>query len=144
MLSTRKGVALFTDGSAYYKDGSGGWAWVAIDDFGNEEVGSGHASDVTNNQMEMRAWVEGLNHLADQYGPCDILLYCDSQYVINCATDKYSRKRNQDLWDKVDEAMERHDNIECIWIRGHDGSYYNHLADQLAGNARRAGRDDSM
>jgi len=142
VLNPRKGIALFTDGSAYYKDGSGGWAWVAIDCFGNEEVGSGHASDTTVGQMEMTAWVEGLDHLFKCYGPCRILLYCDSQYVVYGATDR-SRARNKNpiLWQEIDRAIDQHMDVECLWVRGHNDSYYNHLADELAGNARKVGRE---
>lgn len=140
MLDPKKGIALFTDGSSYYKDGSGGWAWVAIDCFGGEEIGFGYVPDTTNNRMEMQAWVEGLNHLVETLGPCNVLVYSDSEYVGLGAMDPTrARKKNRDLWGDIDDAMGRHEYAEFVWVKGHHESLYNHLVDELAGNARKAG-----
>lgn len=138
MLDPKKGIALFTDGSSYYKDGSGGWAFVAIDCFGGEEIGSGYVSDTTNNRMEMQAWIEGLNYLLGTLGPCDVLIYSDSEYVGLGAMDpSRTRKKNKDLWKEIDEAIDQHAFVEFVWVKGHHESHYNQLADELAGNARR-------
>ena len=142
MLNPDRGIALFTDGSGHHIDRSGGWAWCAIDCFDNEEVGSGHESDTTNNRMEMQAWIEGLNHLVETLGPCDVLVYCDSQLVGYGVTGKYRRRKNLDLWFEMDAAIERHHYIEFVWVKGHHESHYNHLVDELAGNARKVGRDE--
>ena len=141
MLEHKYGVALFTDGSSYHKDRSGGWAWVAIDEVCGEESGSGHASDTTNNRMEMQAWIEGLNHLFGSFGPCDVLVYCDSQYVGYGAMDKSrTRRKNKDQWSKIDKAIEQHRSVEFIWVKGHHSSHFNHLVDKLAGEARKEGQ----
>jgi ribonuclease HI len=143
MLNNKKGIALFTDGSAYHKDGSGGWAWAAIDCFGGEEIGSGSASDVTNNQMEMTAWIKGLDHLFESLGSCDVLVYSDSQYVGYGAMDrKRARRRNKGLWVSIDLAIDQHRYIEFVWVKGHHDSHYNQLVDELAGNARKQGRNE--
>lgn len=140
MLDPKKGIALFTDGSSYYKDGSGGWAWVAIDCFGGEEIGSGYVPDTTNNRMEMQAWVEGLNYLIGTLGPCDVLVYSDSQYVGYGAMDRTrARKKNGDLWIEIDGAIDQHRFVEFVWVKGHHESHYNQLVDELAGNARKTG-----
>jgi ribonuclease HI len=144
VLDPQGPYALFTDGSAYYKDGSGGWAYVIIDRFGNEEIGSGYVSDTTNNRMEMQAWIEGLNHLVETLGPCSVLVYSDSQYVGNGALRLYpspdmGRSKNQDLWIEIDEAIDQHQSVEFVWVKGHHESRYNQLVDELAGNARRNG-----
>lgn len=140
MLRKDQGIALFTDGSAYYKDGSGGWAFVAIDFLGNEEVRSGHESNTTNNRMEMQAWVEGLDHVFKTLGSCEVLVYCDSEYIVNGIIDRHrNRNKNRDMWHAIEDAIEQHEYVEPIWIKGHSKSYYNGLADQLAGNARKAG-----
>lgn len=136
-LDVSKGVALFTDGSAWDQDGSGGWAWVAIDAFTGVVSDSGKVSETTNNRMEMQAWVEGLNTLAEDYGPCVVLVYCDSQIVGRGFTGEYKRKANLDLWSELDEAVERHEYIEWVWVKGHGDSYYNDMADKLASKARK-------
>jgi len=138
MLDASKGIALFTDGSCYYLDGSGGWAFIAIDSDSNEEVRSGAARDTTNNRMEIQAWIEGLTYLQMTFGPCEVLVYCDSQYVGLGAMDrKRARRKNRDLWKRLDEAMDSHKYVEFVWVRGHHESYYNQLADKLAGQARK-------
>jgi ribonuclease HI len=144
VLDTQGPYAIFTDGSSYYKNGSGGWAYVIIDSFNGEEIGSGYVSDTTNNRMEMQAWVEGLNYLVGTLGPCDVLVYSDSQYVGYGAMDRTrKRKKNCDLWNEIDEAIEQHRSVEFVWVKGHHESHYNKLVDELAGNARRKGLETS-
>lgn len=38
---------------------------------------------------------------------------------------------NQDLWKAIDELMGKQD-IEFQWVKGHVGTKYNELCDQLA------------
>lgn len=138
MLDASKGIAVFTDGSAWNKDGSGGWAWCAIDAFGTEVFGCGSESDTTNNRMEMTAVVEALTQVRSRWGECEVLLYSDSEYVVLGASDKSrKRRRNRDLWEKIDDAESLHTMVEWNHIRGHGDSYYNDLVDKLAGEARR-------
>jgi ribonuclease HI len=140
-LNPDPAIALFTDGSSYTKDRSGGWAWLALDINEESEIGMGGADDTTNNRMEMQAWIEGLTYLFRVYGPITVLVYSDSEYVGLGATNR-SRKRNNnvDLWLALDEAIDRHEYVEFNHVKGHqkDGSYYNHLVDEMAGEARKA------
>jgi ribonuclease HI len=140
-LDVSDGVALFTDGSSWTGDKIGGWAWVAIDNFGNEISYNGWEVDTTNNRMEMEAWIEGLGYLHYAYGPCEVLVYSDSEYVGLGAFDKTrARRNNRDLWDELDEALALHEYTEFCYVRGHEDSYYNNKADELAGEARHAGQ----
>jgi ribonuclease HI len=137
-LQKSNGLALFTDGSAYYKDGSGGWAWVALDAFDTEEFDFGAASGTTNSRMEMTAWIRGLEWLYSSLGPCEILVYSDSEYVGKGAMDRTrNRRKNQDLWYDLDEVIDNHKYIEFVWVKAHKDSKYNHFCDKLAGKARR-------
>lgn len=132
--------AIFTDGSSNYQDRSGGWAFIIIDKFGNEEIGSGGVSDTTNNRMELTAWFEGLNYLFKTLGPCDVLVYSDSQYAGLGAMERWrSRKKNPDLWTEMDKAIDQHTSVEFVWVKGHHESHYNQLVDKLASKARKAG-----
>ena len=58
-------------------------------------------------------------------------VYSDSSYVINCATGKFQRKANQELWKRYDDAAQ-HKNITFVKVKGHSGDYYNELADKLS------------
>lgn len=143
-LDPTNGLALFTDGSAWTGDRSGGWAWVAIDVGGGEEFDFGWDSNATNNRMEMTAWIEGLNAIYKEFGPSTILVYSDSEYVGLGVTDRTrSRKNNVDLWIALDYAFDQHGYVEFVHIRGHGDSYYNDMVDQLAGEARQAGRSQA-
>jgi ribonuclease HI len=139
-LNPEKGVAVFTDGSCNYKDGSGGWAWVAIDSDGTMETDSGYLSDATNNRMELHAPTMALTYLHEEYDSCDVLIYSDSQYVVLGCNDKTrSRKKNPKWWKRLDSAITLHNYVEWNHVKGHSTSFYNGLADKLAGEARKEG-----
>jgi ribonuclease HI len=140
-LDPEGGIGLFTDGSSWTGDRSGGWAWVAIDAFENshEASNSGWAHDTTNNRMEMQAWIQGLEAISWVLGTCTILVYSDSQYVGLGAMDRArARNKNHDLWDQIDKAVDYHTYVEFRHVKGHAGHRYNELVDKLAGEARTA------
>ncbi len=142
MLDKTRGIALFTDGSCFYKDRIGGWAWCAIDCFGGEEVGIGAVHDTTSARMEMQAWIEGLNWLFEELGSCDVLVYSDSEFLVLGVGDPLrARRANPDLWFDLDAVIEQHSYVEPIWVKGHHESHYNRLVDELAGNVRKAARE---
>lgn len=71
-------------------------------------------------------------------------LHTDSQYVRNgVLTWMHGWKRNgwktadkkpvknQDLWERLDAAMQRHD-VAWHWVKGHAGHPENERADELA------------
>lgn len=143
-LDNRQGIAVFTDGSAYTKDRSGGWGWVAVDAYGNEYENSGHVEDTTISQMELCAAAMGLFSVASMCGPSDVLVFSDSQYVVLGMNDKSrARRKNTDWWYELECAVwehETHGNVVAFeHVKGHAGSTYNERADKLAGKARKTG-----
>lgn len=137
-LDTSLGVAIFTDGSCYYRNKTGGWAWVALDAFEGTHVASGRFTDVTNNQMELFAPTHALLTLFGAFNSLDVLVYSDSEYVVLGAMDRTrARKKNRDWWTDLDDAVSLHNLVHFEHIRGHAGHEYNELADELAGNARK-------
>jgi ribonuclease HI len=97
--------------------------------------------ETTNNRMELMAAIEALNALK---GSCQVVLHTDSKYVMHGITEwmanwkkrgwKTAAKKpvkNRDLWQALDEAIERHD-IQWKWVKGHDGNPGNEEADALA------------
>ena len=132
-LDKSKGIGIHTDGSAWAQDRSGGWAWIAIDCFSGECQDSGRVTDTTNNRMEMVAWIEGLNAVWQALGPCEIIMFSDSQYVGLGAMDRGRvRVKNKDLWAQIDAAIDRHTYVEFTHIKGHNGNSYNERVDKLA------------
>lgn len=139
-------ISLFTDGSAWAKDKSGGWAWLAVDCEDGYAEGSGSASNTTNNRMEMQAWIEGLTALAVALGPCEVLVWSDSEYVgLGVKNQQRLRHANSDLWISLDAAVAQHEYVEFVHVKGHSkerGHALNARVDKMAGNARRQGRDE--
>jgi ribonuclease HI len=145
-------VTIYTDGACSGNPGPGGWA--AILRFGDvERELSGGEPLTTNNRMEMKAAIEGLNALKR---PCRVDLFTDSQYLMQGMTSwmKAWKQRgwktadnkpvkNAELWRALDEAAARHD-VTWHWVRGHAEDEMNNRVDALAVAAMqpfRSGRD---
>jgi ribonuclease HI len=133
-------VTLFTDGACSGNPGPGGWGAILVWGDTRKTLSGGEAL-TTNNRMELTAAIEGLEALSRG---CPVDLHTDSQYVKNGITtwihgwkrngwrtaDKKPVK-NEDLWRRLDTALERHD-VEFHWVKGHAGDVLNEEADLLA------------
>ena len=139
-------VTLYTDGACSGNPGPGGWG-VVMRWNGHEKELSGAEADTTNNRMELMAVIQGLETLKR---PCRVEVYTDSKYVLQGITEwlagwkargwKTAGKKpvkNQDLWQRLDEAQARHD-IAYHWVKGHAGHPENERADSLATGAIRS------
>ncbi|MDI4656755.1 ribonuclease HI [Xanthobacter autotrophicus] len=135
-----KEVEVFTDGACSGNPGPGGWG--AILRFGaHEKELSGGEPLTTNNRMELMGAISALEALKE---PCAIDLHTDSAYLKDGVTkwmhgwkrngwrtaDKKPVK-NQDLWERLDEALKRH-TLRWHWVKGHAGHVENERADELA------------
>ncbi len=135
-----KSIEIFTDGACRGNPGPGGWgALLRYQD--KEKSLYGGEPDTTNNRMELRAAIEGLEALKE---PCRVDITTDSQYVRQGVTDwihKWKRNgwktaskspvKNADLWQRLEAAADRHQ-VEWHWVKGHAGHRENEIADQLA------------
>ena len=136
-----KHVKLFTDGACSGNPGPGGWAAI-LQYNGHEKELSGGEPETTNNRMELTAVIEGLSALKE---PCVVDLVSDSKYVIDSIQKGwvYSWKKNGwrkadkkpalnvDLWEKLLGLLEVQQ-VNFIWIKGHDGHPENERCDKLA------------
>jgi ribonuclease HI len=131
---------LYTDGACSGNPGPGGWG-VLMRCGDTEKELTGGERKTTNNRMELRAAIEGLNALDEN---TRVRLHTDSQYVKNGITEwihNWKRRgwrtaskqpvKNVDLWKALDDACARHD-VDWIWVRGHAGHEGNERADELA------------
>jgi ribonuclease HI len=137
---TARRVALFTDGACSGNPGPGGWGAILL--WGDhKKTISGGEELTTNNRMELTAAIQGLEALSRG---CPVDLHTDSQYLKNGITGwihgwkrngwrTADRKpvKNEDLWRRLDTALERHD-VEFHWVKGHAGHDLNEEADLLA------------
>jgi len=135
-----KQVTIYTDGACSGNPGPGGWGVVLMWQGHTREIFGGEAQ-TTNNRMELMAALQALDYLKE---PCHVALYTDSVYVRNGITswiegwkrngwrtaDKKSVK-NQDLWQTLDAARQRHQ-VTWHWVKGHADNEYNERADALA------------
>jgi ribonuclease HI len=133
-------IIIYTDGACDPNPGPGGWAAV-LRFAAHEKVLTGANPRTTNNRMELQAVIAALNALKK---PCRVTLHTDSQYVQRGVTQYLARWKakgwqtadkkavaNQDLWQALDEALQRHQ-IEWVWVKGHAGDPLNERVDQLA------------
>jgi ribonuclease HI len=101
----------------------------------------GGEAETTNNRMEMTAAIRAIEAVKR---PVRIRLHTDSSYVKDGITKwiaNWKKKgwktanrkpvKNMDLWQKLDQAVARHD-VEWHWVRGHAGHPENERADELA------------
>ena len=73
-----KKVEIFTDGSSLGNPGAGGWCAILRYNK-HEKILKGGKKNTTNNEMEIKAVLEGLKALKE---PCEVDLYSDSEYVV--------------------------------------------------------------
>ena len=140
-------TGVFTDGASEGNPGPGGWgAVLAVD---NQMVAQDYGSEghTTNNRMELRAMIAGLEMIP---GETPTNVYTDSQLVVNIIT-KWAEGWKAKGWKKkspgpianlelVQEAYQlaREKPLANIqWIKAHSGNRWNEYADALATAYRR-------
>jgi ribonuclease HI len=136
-------IEIFTDGACSGNPGPGGWGAI-LRWRGHEKELSGGEAETTNNRMELMAAIAALEALKR---PSKVELTSGSTYLRDGITKwihgwrakgwKTAAKKpvkNQDLWQRLDEAAKRHE-VSWHWVRGHDGHAENERADQLAREA---------
>jgi ribonuclease HI len=137
----RPTVTLYTDGACSGNPGPGGWA-ALLESGPHERELSGGEPNTTNNRMELRAVIEGLDALRTA---SRVMVHTDSAYIANAFNQNWikgwqrngwktaSRQpvKNQDLWQRLLQLMERHD-VEFVKVKGHADDERNNRVDRLA------------
>ena len=143
-----KKVTIYTDGACSVNPGIGGWAAVLIYNGVKKEV-SGYDKNTTNNRMELRGVIAGLEALKM---PCAVSIWTDSQYVVRAFNDHWiegwqkrhwknaSKKpvKNKDLWERLLLVGAPH-RLTFHWVEGHAGHPENERCDELAVRAALSG-----
>lgn len=139
-------IVIYTDGACSGNPGPGGWGVLLQaykgKDLVKERALLGGEKATTNNQMELRAAIEGLNALER---PSHVCVRTDSRYVVDGITGWIHRwKNNQwkakgkkpvkniELWKRLDQSCARHHNVTWQWVKGHAKEKGNEKADELA------------
>ncbi len=130
-----KQVHLYSDGSSLGNPGFGGWC--AILKFGDaQKIISGGQELATNNQMELKAVIEGLKALKQ---PCEVSVTSDSSYVVKGINEwlpgwikkDFKKVKNPDLWKEYLDASKQHQ-VKAFWVKGHAGHKENEQCDDIA------------
>lgn len=134
-------VTIYTDGAASGNPGPGGYGVVLLYNSHRRELSVGYRL-TTNNRMELLAVIVALDELKRR---CDVVVYSDSEYVVNAINKRWvyswqskgwrkaDRKPalNVDLWERLLPLLEKH-NVEFRWVRGHNDNVENERCDELA------------
>ena len=137
-------VIIYTDGACSGNPGPGGWGAVLISGEHKKEM-SGGSKDTTNNIMEMTAILEALKALKQ---PCEVELYSDSAYCVNCfnqgwiynwikkgwKTASGDKVKNQEIWQEIYDLTKKH-KVTFNKVKGHSDVELNNRCDELARNA---------
>lgn len=87
--------------------------------------------------MELLGAISGLEFLLEKYGPSVVLIQSDSQYVVFGAMDRSrKRRKNQDLWKRLDLVVDSHELAVFEHVKGHSDHVFNDMVDRLAGELR--------
>jgi ribonuclease HI len=146
-----KDVTLYTDGGCINNPGPGGYGVVLIYGAHRRELSRGYRR-TTNNRMELLAAIAGLESLKE---PCNVILYSDSQYLVNAIEKGWARRWqangwmrnrrekavNPDLWERILRLCKIHA-VQFMWLRGHAGHSENERCDELATDAARGSNLD--
>lgn len=145
-----KTLELWTDGSCKkngQKGAYGGWAAVVVDKDTNCQFRAcGREEATTNNIMEMKAMINGLEVIKTQYGDnVKVVVYSDSAYILNCYNQRWydtwikngwknakrEKVKNKELWETLIPFFESplHDFQK---VTGHAGVAMNEMVDTLA------------
>ncbi len=143
---------LWTDGSASPNPGPGGFAVIEETKNGvGKPVALGKEKDSTNIRMEGRAMIAALEYAGDE--GCEI--HSDSEFWINVLT-KWASGWKARGWKKSNggiknleivkelyglyEPMAAVGKVKLLWVRGHEGTELNELADEWANKARKGAK----
>jgi len=125
-------IKIYTDGACVPNPGLMGCGAVVIwherTMFLSKFAGTG-----TNNMAELLAVKMALDNLKRKDIP--LVVYSDSQYVVNVLPGKWKASRNILLVAQIKNAMILFKHINFEWVKGHNGDRYNSIADGLANNA---------
>lgn len=123
----------------------GGWG-ALLRYKGKEKEIYGSDKNTTNNKMELMGVIRSLSSIKTTNIP--IKVYSDSAYVVNGMNEwvtgwekrkwvKSDKKPvlNKELWQELLMLSRKQDDIQFIWVRGHNDDEGNERADMLANKA---------
>ncbi len=135
--------SIYTDGACSGNPGPGGWGIVVCFSDGSIHEMGGASPQTTNNRMELQAAIAALEFLQAWGQKEAIVIYTDSEYVINCV-NKWLKPWKKKGWKKADnspvlnrdllEIIDQLNSPQVTWqhVRGHAGNEGNSRCDEIA------------
>jgi ribonuclease HI len=142
----------YTDGASTGSRGPGGYGTVIYWEGKTKEI-SGGEQDTTNLRMEITAACVALETIDEGHV---VSVYSDSSYLVNCMRRGWYKKwrvngwlnyrdepvANRDLWERLLEATQRHQEVRWRKVKGHSKTGGPHKsgndrADELAVAAKK-------
>lgn len=142
---------VYSDGACRGNPGPGSWAMICEDSENNKVFeGASAEMNTTNNRMEMKAALAGLERLTEEVGEEQALkksvgVFSDSNLLVKGMNEwrhgwkkrgwKKSDKtapENLELWKGLDLIVDRFHLVKFHWVKGHSGHPQNEYCDQLA------------
>ena len=136
-------ISIYTDGSSRGNPGPGGSGVILISGSHRKEISGGYQF-TTNNRMELLSVIIGLESVKN-IQKHDIVIYSDSQYVVNSIEKGWlfnwiNKKKdfpNSDLWYRLLKVYSKN-NVKLQWVKGHSDNEENNRCDYLATTAAKS------
>lgn len=125
-------IDFYTDGAYSSTKQKGGWALYCPQY--KLKICRGELN-TTNNRMELMAAIKALEFVDESNIPeKNIVIYSDSNYLIETMNGNFKKKTNLDLWSKLDDLCSGllTKNIKWVHVKGHSGHPENEIVDKLA------------
>ena len=149
----KKHVVIYTDGACSGNPGPGGYGIILQYGEHRKELSKGFA-ETTNNRMELLAVITALEALKTS---CAVDLYSDSKYVIDAVQKGWAVKwrsknwmrtpkekaKNPELWERLIKLLDDHD-VTFHWVKGHASNENNNRCDELAVQAWKQIKNNSL
>ena len=94
---------------------TGGWGAVVIDEEGRANKHKGCEEGATQNRMILMCAIEALSKTEQG---CEVKIFSNSEYLVLGINDSRQRRANRDLWNNLEELMERR-HVEAEHKRKH-------------------------
>jgi ribonuclease HI len=134
------GLKMWTDGSAYFKEGRAGYAFLfeVKSNVLYESYGRLDSGPYTSAHSEIIAIIEGLRYYEHYYSGRPLLVNSDSEYVINTITDwgpsrkDWTDREHADLLLPLLKWLKDRPHITLEHVSAHTGLVFNERCDTLA------------
>lgn len=144
-------IQIWTDGSCYWKDRIGGWAYAIVKDDELIYEDYDFELDTTSGRMELTAVLKAVKYMDVRLRDVDFEIISDYKLVVDCFDKLYYQTwtefdylgiQNSDIWKKlIPRILNNVNSVKLKHVKGHSGIKWNEHVDETAGNCRMLGKE---